>query len=101
VKATHRSARIPREGGEEGLLLASDESVSNNSDPAQNYYPNLSKTFSDIGPPVAALSCSERDLGLLSTSAMTEIRVCEVSKLLLIHLYSGPLPFLPPFSLKQ
>ena len=97
AKASHSATRSPREGGEEGLYLASDVGVSNNSDPAPNYYPNLSKTFSHLGPPVAALSGSERDLGLLSTSVMAEIRVCEVSALSLPHLYSDPLPFLPPF----
>jgi hypothetical protein len=100
VKASHRATRTPRESGEEGLHLASNEGVSNNSDPAPNYYPNLSKTFSDIGPPVAALSGSEGDLGFLSTSVMAEIRVCEVSTLL-PHLYSDPRPFLPPFSLES
>ena len=101
MKASHTPTRTQREGGEEGLYLASDEGVSNNSDPAPNYYPNLSKTFPDVGPPVAAPSGSERDQGLLSTSVMAEIRVCEVRTLLLSHLHSDPLPFLPPFSLKR
>lgn len=101
VKANHTATRSQREGGEDGSYLASDEGISNNSDPAPNYYPNLSKTFPDVGPLVAALSGSERDQGLLSTTVMAEIRVCEVSTSSLSHLFSDPLPLLPPFALKQ
>ena len=96
MKASHTPTRTQREGGEDGSYLEGDKGILNNIDPASNYHPYLSKAFPDVGPPVAALSGSERDQGLLSTSVMAEIRVCEVSTLLLSHLHSDPLPFLPP-----